>query len=120
MKTFKDVKVGDVIYYWDHGKMHPQTVKFVENCENIHEYTDWWGKKQIHKTPYIHIKAGKSDLNIYYDCGYSHTRCYGMNRFTGIEAANEWKEQQRKHYEYKVNKLQKKVQKYTNLIEKYS
>ena len=35
MKTFADLKVGDKIYYWSHGKIYEQTIHiFEESMKN--------------------------------------------------------------------------------------
>lgn len=38
MKTWKDIKEGDIIYYWGHGKLHTQKVHSVEIDKEIRKY----------------------------------------------------------------------------------
>ena len=121
MKTFGELQKGDYIYYWDKGKLHKQLVHNVENTEQISEYTDWSGKKQINKRPYLKIEAGKGTvLELFYENHSTEIRRNYMLRFSCLEAANRWIERQQGYYERKIERLNWQLERYTNLVQKYS
>jgi len=121
MKTFGELQKGDYIYYWDKGKLHPQLIHNIEVTEQIREYSDWSGNKQIEKRPYIKIEAGKGTvLKLYYESHESEIRRNYMLRFSCLEAANNWIERQQNHYTWKVEHLKQRLEWYENLVQNYS
>lgn len=118
MKTFDDIKEGDYIYYYDHGKLHKQLVTKVENQEKRDTYTDWSGKvtERVYKRKTI--KAGKGtqlNLNEWY-LGYSHFNYYSMHRFADIEAYNNWIIERKAYLTKKVNYFKSKHEEYSNRL----
>ena len=121
MKTFGELQKGDYIYYWDKGKLHKQLVHNIENTEQISEYTDWFGKKQINKRPYLKIEAGKgTKLELYYSNYETAIRTNYLIRFSCLEAANNWIEMQQMYYKRKIECLKWRLERYENLVQKYS
>jgi len=122
MKTWRELKPGDKIYYWDKGKLHEQIVHVAELKVETQTYKDWNGKVTENKREIMHIEAGKNsrtkvDLKWYLDCSNA-IFCY-MPRFACLEAANHWVKMQRDHYQRKVNKLEKNIERYKKILNRY-
>lgn len=91
MKTFADLKEGDKIYYWDHGKMHEQIVYIVKKIEKVDEWKDWYGKIQKRVYDVWTIKAGQgTTLEFWHTAERTVDRHGSMTRFSCIEAVQEW------------------------------
>lgn len=121
MKTFGELQNGDYIYYWDKGKLHQQLIHNIEVTEQVSEYIDWSGNKAISKRPYIKIEAGKGTiLELYYENHSTEVRRGYLLRFSCLEAANQWIERQQKYYTRKIECLKWRLERYENLVQKYS
>ena len=121
MKKFKDLKVGDKIYYWDHGKLHGQIVNKCEIVEREQSWTDWRGQVNIIKYTELVIQAGKGkEYSLRSDQEYSTSNFGRMNRFVDYETAIYWMNRQKEYYQRKVNNLKNKIEKYQKLVEYYS
>lgn len=120
-KTWKDIKEGDTIYYYDHGKIHEQKVHSIERGTKTYEYT-WGTTRTISVDNYMIIKAGKgSEIKInefYYD--YDSYRWGGLTRFTSKDGLIDFIRKLNKHAQIKANKLKKRYDRYINCIEKYN
>lgn len=59
-KKFKDLKIGDYIWYYDHCKLHRQKITKAEIITNTEEISFSFGyNKKIYVTKEIYIEAGK-------------------------------------------------------------
>lgn len=121
MKTFEDLKPGDKIYYWDHGKLHKQIVNKCEYVEREQSWTNWAGEVNINRYKELVIQAGKGRTYSLRWTGKDNTSNFGgMKRFADYEAAKNWISKQREYYERKVKNFQNHVEKYKKLVEYYS
>ena len=112
MKTFADLKEGDKIYYWDHGKLHEQIVYVVKKTEKVDEWKDWYGKIQKNVYDVWIIKAGQgTTLEFWHTAERTIDRCGGMTRFSCIEAAQEWLNENAKRYYARAEKYKKRFEK---------
>ena len=105
MKTWAEIKKGDIIYYYDHCKYHKQLVHEVKEETKTESLTDWFGNKHERIYRRYIIRAGRSCFTIS-DYSKSQNWCWahGMKRFTCEEAY--------KDYEDKViSKLKRRYQK---------
>lgn len=59
MKKFRDVKVGDTIYYYTHCKMIPQIVHKIEHIDET-EHVNNYGYGYDRKVNHMIIQAGKA------------------------------------------------------------
>lgn len=110
MKSWKEVKVGDYIYYYDHCKYHKQLVHDIKEETKTESFTDWFGKKYERTYTRFIIRAGRSYFIVsdYYkdnDCCYANS----MKRFTCEEAYQN-------HEDQIVNRLKRR---YKRLKTKY-
>lgn len=119
-KTWKEIKEGDTICYYDKGKIHKQTVISVEHKEEVHTYNYGWCKTES-RTNYIVIKAGRgSEIHIYEhynDCSFYED--YYFTRFTCEEAALECLRQHYEKLKGKSNRAKAKYEKFLNIANKY-
>ena len=121
MKKFKELKPGDKIYYWDHGKLHEQIVNKCEIVEREQSWTNWAGEVNINRYKELVIQAGKGkEYSLRYSQEYNTSNFGRMKRFADYESAKNWISSQKEHYKRKVNNFQNKVEKYKKLVEKYS
>ena len=120
-KKWNEVKEGDTIYYFDHGKLHEQVVHSVEEKGNVHSY-GYGGHITTYYSEYILIKAGRgSEIKIYaseYNMSLYIDSCF--TRYTCKEAAIWNLKERHKHYNAKTERLRKHYEKYAKLTEKYS
>jgi len=122
MKTFKDLKPGDKIYYWDKGKLHEQTVHEATIETETLTNTYWDGSTQTRTREVLHLIAGKNrrtNEKLYY-FNYTSLRFGCMQRFSCFEAAVEWMKRMQSHYVYKVQRLERRLNSYKNCVDKYT
>lgn len=122
MKTWKDLKPGDKIYYWDKGKLHEQIVHVAELKVETSTWKDWYGRITEQKRDVMHIEAGKNSrtkVDLSWSMNDSTSKFYGMNRFACLEAAQNWIEQQKNKYDRKLYNLNKQIVKYTKIRKHY-
>lgn len=118
-KAFKDLKVGDSIYYWDHGKMHEQIVNKVELTTEIMP-APYYSSKDIARDVLI-IQAGKSpERKMYYQMNYCEAHWGYIKRFSCKESARHYIENLKGYAEQKVRQAKKCLEVYSELVEKYN
>lgn len=111
-KTFKELKPGDKIYYWDKGKMHEQIVHVCEPRIKDESFTNYFGKRIKNEVEELYIEAGKNHRTKYtlrYSSYDTHTIFGRMHRFASIECANDWLKSKRSACERNINKLEKRL-----------
>lgn len=126
MKAFKDLNPGDIIYYYDHCKMRPLEV-ITCKIEEIEKRVDTWRGYEVIKEKYLIIttKTGKPIkiyLSIYNsDHNGDITAIYGRYSkiFSCKEAAENELDRLKKYRLRKINEAQKRVDKYTAIMNKY-
>jgi len=124
MKTWKDIKPGDKIYYYDHGKIHEQLVYEVEDKIDVRKYQGYGGTVTTHETPYRNIVAGKNrrtNLQIYneWNLKYSSCRFHGMPRFADKEKAKKFINERIDYCKEKINYFKRQEKKYTKMMNHY-
>ena len=121
MKTWKDIKEGDTIYYYDHGKIHDQKVHSVELKTETHTHN--YGYTITTSTSeWIEITAGRgSKIRInpwYYD--NDTYDAYYFKRFTTKEALIRCIKERKAKYQKRYDKYKKQVDRMVNAIIKYN
>lgn len=119
MKDWKDVKPGDVIYYYDHFKMVPQVVKSAEIKECARTYKR--GNSIItEKNKYLFIEAGRSKMRLSSYC-FGSTRAWHkqIRRFSCKEAAQKFLKNLTDMRIEKVKELDAKLTRQMNILAKY-
>ena len=119
MKSWKEVKPGDIIYYYDKFKLHPQVVHSVTPREETRSY---YGNPSYtyHYLDIVAGKNGKTQLSFNeYEMNYSEaTKCY-MPRMSCLEAAQNFMKTRSKCYKRRANYYQTQADKYTRLSKLY-
>lgn len=120
-KKWSEVKEGDTIYYFDHGKLHEQIVHSVEEKEDRKEYSYGVITKTIIQK-YLLIKAGRgSEIKIYkYEYDKACDYCSYFTRYTCKEAVLWNLKNRHKYNNEKAEKYRKKYEKYNSLTDKYA
>lgn len=121
MKTWKDLKVGDTIWYYDKWKMHPQVVTKIEPKEEVDTYYDWNHVKHENARHWLIIHAGKgTKMSLYqYTLPKETTYSGGMPRFASKEAANKFLDERRRTRKSRIDMLQRQLDYLQNLLSKY-
>jgi hypothetical protein len=122
MKKFKDLKEGDIIYYYNHTKLFPQKITKFEIKESVNKYKDWWGhtRTQISKTGYIKCNKSLSENTIDEEIlNKSQAYLGSLLKFSCREAAEKYIKQLKSKAKQKLNKAQTIVNKYSNLMTQY-
>ena len=115
MKKFKDLKEGDVIYYYDHSRLHKQIIKSIQVIEKIEMVESLFEKNgfEYAKVKRMIIHAGKGTvMNLpQYVFQESKINYNNMVRFACKEAADEY-------MDHIINYRKKRVEKFKKLYER--
>ena len=115
MKKFKDLKEGDIIYYYDHCKLHKQIIKSIQVIEKIEMVESLFEKNgfEYQKIKRLIIKAGKGTvMNLpQYVYNESKINYANMPRFACKEVADEY-------MDHIINYRKKRVEKFKKLYER--
>lgn len=113
MKTWKEIKKGDTIYYYDHGNVHEQKVTDVGTFSSIDTF-EYGNEKTKAVSLKLGIKAGKnSEISLrqyWFDKSIFKDKYF--NRFTCKEALSEY-------LSYRVNRIKEKAKESKRMYEKY-
>lgn len=120
-KTFKDLVIGDYIWYYDHYKLHKQKITHAELQLRTEEINSMFYGKVIKQIKEIYIEAGKG-TKMYissYNFDKDTLNWRGIPRFTSYEAALNYISYLKTKHIQKANKLQKRLDRELNIISKY-
>ena len=116
MKRFKDLNVGDIIYYYDHCKMHPQVVNDIKIVEI--PYLTWRNTPDFRET--IILQAGNSPVvQLDWIADESMAAWDYMTRFSCKEAAQQYLDNLKDKAKRKIDKSIDILYKYNNLLKEY-
>ena len=120
MKAFKDLQPGDIIYYYDHCKMKPRTIIKIETKDVTKEL--WGGGTRTYNYILLYCKRGYQPISVHttWDHGNS-TMIHHANTkyFSCRESAENELKRLKSYRQRKINKAQERVNRYTNIINKY-
>lgn len=121
MKTWKDLKVGDTIWYYDKWKMHPQVVTKIEPKEETDTYYDWNHVEHKNVRHYLYIYAGRRSVIELYEWSIDKSETWygGMRRFCCKEAANEFLDARRRDRKSTIDTLTRQISTYQRWYDKY-
>lgn len=119
-KAWKDVKAGDIICYWDKGKIHEQLVHSVEEKEDVYVY-NFGNTRSETRDKYLVINAGRgSKIKIYeHYLGRPEYEDYYFTRFASKEALIDCVKQHLDKLNIKVEVARKKYERFLNISKKY-
>lgn len=121
MKKFGELKKGDYIYYWDHGKLHSQLILDIEEKEDTETGIIWYSSKGRWSDKYVLLITKHKTYKLYeYTLSCSSDTYGGMKRFASIEAANAYLCERTLHINKKIAKLSKDLDKYKRLQSYYT
>ena len=122
-KTWKDLQVGDTIYYYDHGRIHEQIIHDIKDYVDSREYKDWQGNTVKYENKYRDIIAGKNkrtNLRIWeYYLNRDNDIIYGMPRFSNKIVAENYIKNRINYCQRKIDYFDKKKEKYANMMKHY-
>lgn len=119
-KKWKDLQIGDYIWYYDHYKLHKQKITHISRQQKIDEIDSLFYKKTINITNEIYIEAGKGTKM--YISHYFNTDEYWwghMPRFANYEAAKRFIERLIHYRKERINKFKNKYERELKMLEKY-
>ena len=123
MKKFKDLKEGDIIYYYDHCRLHKQIIKSIQVIEKIEMVESLFEKNgfEYQKIKRLIIKAGKGTvMNLpQYVFQESKINYNNMVRFACKEAADEYMDHIINYRKKRVEKFKKFYEKELKIFNKY-
>ena len=123
MKTFKDLKEGDIIYYYDHCRLHKQIIKSIQVIEKIEMVESLFEKNgfEYQKIKRLIIKAGKGTvMNLpQYIFQESKINYNNMPRFASKEAADEYMDHIINYRKKRVEKFKKFYERELKIFNKY-
>ena len=119
MKQFKDLKAGDIIYYYDHCIMKPRTVERTDwdIKEEVQKYRGW-EDKHTYKYLLIYCVNGKEPVKIYCNWNDGATSHEGVY-FSCKEAAEDWLNKLKKYRKLRIEQAKYLIEKETNILNKY-
>lgn len=122
MKAFKDLTPGDIIYYYDHCKMKPLEVVSCKMEETENRIDTLLGYEVRKDKDLIIITKTAQPIKIY--CSYHNgdvTHTYGKYSkiFSCKEAAENELNRLKNYRKHKIDEAQKRVDKYTAIMNKY-
>lgn len=119
-KPWKDVKAGDTIYYYDHGKLYEQLVHSADLKEETHTFRYGFTTTTTTERKII-VKAGKGSMfsiyEYYMNASYYHDSYF--TRFTCKEAAIDALKNHLGSLEHTCDRAKKKYERYLNSYNKY-
>ena len=123
MKKFKDLKEGDIIYYYDHCRLHKQIIKSIQVIEKIEMIESLFEKNgfEYQKIKRLIIKAGKGTvMNLpQYVFQESKINYNNMVRFACKEAADEYMDHIINYRKKRVEKFKKFYERELKIFNKY-
>ena len=123
MKKFKDLKEGDIIYYYDHCRLHKQIIKSIQVIEKIEMVESLFEKNgfEYQKIKRLIIKAGKGTvMNLpQYVFQESKINYNNMVRFACKEAADEYMDHIINYRKKRVEKFKKFYERELKIFNKY-
>ena len=123
MKKFKDLKEGDIIYYYDHCRLHKQIIKSIQVIEKIEMVESLFEKNgfEYQKIKRLIIKAGKGTvMNLpQYVFEESKINYNNMVRFACKEAADEYMDHIINYRKKRVEKFKKFYERELKIFNKY-
>ena len=121
MKTFRDLKIGDFIYYYDNGQIHKQQIQDIKYFKEENIWYDYFHNKNSKIKKFWHFIVENDytyDLDeITIDLDY--TTFVNGKRYSSLESIHNWLNEMISKTEENISKSETYINKCNILLEKY-
>ena len=120
MKVFKDLQVGDTIFYYDHCQMKPRTIVKIETKDVTKEL--WGGGTRTYNYILLYCEHGYQPISVHttWDHGNSTMIQHASTKyFSCKEAAEQWLKGLKGYRERRVERAKYLIEKETKILSKY-
>ena len=119
MKAFKDLQVGDTIFYYDHCQMKPRTIVKIETKDVTKEL---WGGTRTYNYILLYCEHGYQPVSVHttWDHGNSTMIHHASTKyFSCKEAAEQWLKGLKGYRERRIERAKYLIEKETKILSKY-
>jgi hypothetical protein len=120
MKAFKDLQVGDTIFYYDHCQMKPRTIVKIETKDVTKEL--WGGGTRTYNYILLYCEHGYQPISVHttWDHGNSTMIHHASTKyFSCKEAAEQWLKGLKGYRERRIERAKYLIEKETKILSKY-
>ena len=120
MKAFKDLQVGDTIFYYDHCQMKPRTIVKIETKDVTKEL--WGGGTKTYNYILLYCEHGYQPVSVHttWDHGNSTMIHHASTKyFSCKEAAEQWLKGLKGYRERRIERAKYLIEKETKILSKY-
>jgi len=120
MKVFKDLQVGDTIFYYDHCQMKPRTIVKIETKDVTKEL--WGGGTRTYNYILLYCEHGYQPISVHttWDHGNSTMIHHASTKyFSCKEAAEQWLKGLKGYRERRIERAKYLIEKETKILSKY-
>lgn len=120
MKVFKDLQVGDTIFYYDHCQMKPRTIVKIETKDVTKEL--WGGGTRTYNYILLYCEHGYQPISVHttWDHGNSTMIHHASTKyFSCKEAAEQWLKGLKGYRERRIERAKNLIEKETKILSKY-
>ena len=119
MKAFKDLQVGDTIFYYDHCQMKPRTIVKIETKDETKEL---WGGTRTYNYILLYCERGYQPISVHttWDHGNSTMIHHASTKyFSCRESAEKELNRLRTYRENRIARAKKLIDNDSKIIAKY-
>lgn len=120
MKVFKDLQVGDTIFYYDHCQMKPRTIVKIETKDVTKEL--WGGGTRTYNYILLYCEHGYQPISVHttWDHGNSTMIHHASTKyFSCRESAEQWLKGLKGYRERRIERAKYLIEKETKILSKY-
>ena len=120
MKVFKDLQVGDTIFYYDHCQMKPRTIVKIETKDVTKKL--WGGGTRTYNYILLYCEHGYQPISVHttWDHGNSTMIHHASTKyFSCKEAAEQWLKGLKGYRERRIERAKNLIEKETKILSKY-
>ena len=120
MKAFKDLQVGDTIFYYDHCQMKPRTIVKIETKDVTKKL--WGGGTRTYNYILLYCEHGYQPISVHttWDHGNSTMIHHASTKyFSCKEAAEQWLKGLKGYRERRIERAKYLIEKETKILSKY-
>ena len=120
MKAFKDLQVGDTIFYYDHCQMKPRTIVKIETKDVTKKL--WGGGTRTYNYILLYCEHGYQPISVHttWDHGNSTMIHHASTKyFSCKEAAEQWLKGLKRYRERRIERAKNLIEKETKILSKY-
>ena len=120
MKAFKDLQVGDTIFYYDHCQMKSRTIVKIETKDVTKEL--WGGGTRTYNYILLYCEHGYQPVSVHttWDHGNSTMIHHASTKyFSCRESAEQWLKGLKSYRERRIERAKYLIEKETKILSKY-